>query len=140
VHELQRRVVPQRDAFQASQEAIMALPGLTRGSREYLRDVGDHLVQVAGELARQNDDLAALTSTYFNASTNRLNVLATRLTIIATAFFVWTLVTSFFGQNFEWLTSNIDTFGDFLVLGIGGLIVPTLIMAALFWHKRRDWF
>ena len=33
------------------------LPGLTRGSREYLRDIGDHLAQVTSELYRQADDL-----------------------------------------------------------------------------------
>ena len=66
--------------------AIIALPGLTRGKREYLRDVGDHLVQVTGELQRQIDDLTTLTSTYFNANANRLNRRLTRLTVIATFF------------------------------------------------------
>lgn len=97
VHELLRRIIPQRDRFQTGSEAILGLPGLSRGSREYLRDVGDHLAQIAGELDRQQDDLNALTSTYFNANSNRLNAMATRLTVVATLFFVWTLVTSFFG-------------------------------------------
>ena len=34
---------------------------------------------------------------------NRLNAVATRLTIGGTLFLVWTLVTGFFGQNFGWL-------------------------------------
>ena len=48
VQELSRRVVPQRDHFLAGTETILSLPGLSRGTREYLRDVGDHLAQVAG--------------------------------------------------------------------------------------------
>ena len=112
---LLRRIVPQRDQFGAATEAIMALPGLTRGSREYLRDIGDHLAQVTGELYRQADDLATLTSTYFNANQNRLNRLATRLTVLGTFFLIWTLVTSFFGQNFGWLTDHIDSFEAFLL-------------------------
>ena len=73
VQSVQRKLVPQRDQFGAAVDAIVALPGLTHGTREYLRDIGDHLAQVTGELYRQTDDLGALTSTYFNANQNRLN-------------------------------------------------------------------
>jgi len=66
--------------------------------------------------------------------------MATRLTVVATLFFVWTLVTSFFGQNFGWLVDNIDTRQDFLVCGLGGLAVPTLLLGLLFYVKREDWF
>lgn len=139
VHDLLRRIAPQRDQFEASRAAILELPGFSRGARDHLADVGDHLEQVAGELARQNDDLASLTATYFSARTNRLSALATRLTVIATAFFVWTLVTSFFGQNFGWLVANIDSRTDFLLYGVGGLVVPGVAFAAYYWRKRSDW-
>jgi magnesium transporter len=136
---LLRRLVPQRDQFGQASEAIVALPGLTHGAHAYLRDIGDHLAQVTNELYRQSDDLGALTSTYFNANSNRLNALATRLTVLATFFLIWTLVTSFFGQNFHWLTEHVDSFGSFLVLGVGGLAVPTLFAAVYFWRRRREW-
>jgi magnesium transporter len=139
VQMLLRRVVPQRDQFNAASDAILALPGLTHGKREYLSDVGDHLSQISSELYRQGDDLGALTSTYFNANANRLNQLATRLTVLATFFLVWTLVTSFFGQNFLWLTEHIQSFQAFLIFGVGSLIVPTLVTAVYFWRRRREW-
>jgi magnesium transporter len=139
VQSLLRRLVPQRDQFGAATEAILALPGLSRGSREYLRDIGDHLAQVAGELHRQADDLSALTSTYFNANANRLNRLAARLTILATFFLIWTLVTSFFGQNFRWLTDHISSFEAFVFYETVGLVLPTLLGAAYFWRRRREW-
>jgi magnesium transporter len=139
VQGVQRKLVPQRDQFGAAMDAIVALPGLTRGSREYLRDIGDHLAQVTGELYRQTDDLSALTTTYFNANANRLNRLATRLTVLATFFLIWTLVTSFFGQNFKWMTDRIDTLEAFLVYDGVGLVLPTLIAAVYFWRRRREW-
>jgi magnesium transporter len=139
VQALQRRLVPQRDQFGAASDAIMALPGLTRGTRAYLRDVGDHLAQVTGELYRQVDDLGALTSTYFNANANRLNRLATRLTVLATFFLIWTLVTSFFGQNFGWLVRHIDSFEAFLIYDGIGLVIPTILAGAYFWRRRREW-
>ena len=64
---------PSATASSTGTEAILDLPGLARGAREYLRDVGDHLAQIAGELHRQQEDLTALTATYFNANANRLN-------------------------------------------------------------------
>jgi magnesium transporter len=140
IQELSRRVVPQRDRFTAGTEIILNLPGLARGAREYLRDVGDHLVQIAGELHRQQEDLTALTATYFNANANRLNAVATRLTIGGTFFLLWTLVTGFFGQNFGWLVDNIDTQKAFLTYGVGALVIPTVIVGVVFWVKRKDWF
>jgi magnesium transporter len=139
VQSLLRRMVPQRDQFPAAMESILALPGLTRDSRDYLRDIGDHLAQVTGELHRQTDDLGALTSTYFNANANRLNRLATRLTILATFFLIWTLVTSFFGQNFKWLTDHIDTLEAFVFYETVGLVLPTFMAAVYFWRRRREW-
>jgi magnesium transporter len=140
VHDLSRRVVPQRDRFTTGSDAILDLPGLARGTREYLRDVGDHLVQIASELHRQQEDLTALTSTYFNANANRLNAVATRLTIGGTFFLIWTLVTGFFGQNFGWLVRNIDTRHDFYLYGVSALVIPTVIIGTMFWVKRKDWF
>ena len=82
----------------------------------------------------------ALTATYFNANANRLNRVATRLTIGGTFFLAWTLVTGFFGQNFGWLVGNIDSKHDFLIYGVGALVVPTVVIGAVFWVKRKDWF
>jgi magnesium transporter len=140
VHQLHRLVSAQRDQFQTARDAIVGLEGLTQGARPYLRDIGDHLFQVSGEFQRQGEDLMALTQTYFSANSDRLNAVATRLTIGGTIFVVYTVVTGFFGQNFGWLVGNIDTKQDFLVFGLGALVVPTVILLTLFWVKRDDWF
>ena len=140
VHELQRLIAGQRDQFQTASGAILELAGLSHGTREYLRDIGDHLAQIGGELQRQNDDLTALTGIYFNASAERVNRTATRLSVVATFFVVWTLITGFFGQNFRWLVDSVETRTDFLVFGVGGLVVPTVALGAVLWVKRHDWF
>jgi magnesium transporter len=140
VREHHRLLAEERDQFKPAAEAIRGLAGLTGGAREYLRDVGDHLAQLAGEFQRQNEDLFALAQTYFNANADRLNAVATRLTVFGTLFLTWTLVTGFFGQNFEWLVSSVSSTRDFLIFGVGGLVLPTLVLGVLFWVKRRDWF
>jgi magnesium transporter len=140
VRELLRLSAAQRDQLHTARETILALEGFAKGARPYLRDIGDHMVQIAGEFQRQSDDLTSLTQTYFNANSDRLNAVATRLTIGGTIFLICTLVTGFFGQNFGWLTDSIDSKRDFLVYGVGGITVPTVILLTLFWFKRRDWF
>lgn len=140
VHALQRLVTSQRDQFREAAVEILALRGFSHGSRAYLRDVGDHLAQVSGELQRQTDDLMSLTATYFNANSDRLNAVATRLTIGTTLFVIWTLVTGFFGQNFGWLVDHIESRDAFLFFGVGGLVVPTVVLLTLFYVKRDDWF
>jgi magnesium transporter len=71
---------------------------------------------------------------------NRLNEVATRLSVLATIFVPLTIITGFFGQNFGWLVRNIDTRHDFLIYGVGSLVIPTVILGTLFWVKRKDWF
>jgi magnesium transporter len=140
VRDLHRLAAAQAEGFGTAHDAIVHLPGFARSNKPYLRDIGDHLHQVAGEFQRQTEDLISLTQTYFNANADRLNATATRITIGGTIFVVWTVVTGFFGQNFGWLVDKIDTRHAFLVFGLGGLIVPTVILLTLFWVKRHDWF
>jgi magnesium transporter len=140
VHNLARIVSQQREGFARGSEEILGLAGLSKGSRAYLRDVGDHLVQVSGELQRQTEDLMALTGTYFNANSDRLNAVATRITVAGTLFVIWTLVTGFFGQNFGWLVRHVNSGRAFLIFGVGGFVVPTVILLTVFWVKRDDWF
>jgi magnesium transporter len=140
VRELHRLADTQHEQFRAAHEGILALEGFAAGSKPYLRDISDHLTQIAGEFQRQTEDLISLTQTYFNANSDRLNNVATRLTVGGTLFLVWTFVTGFFGQNFGWLVDNVESKHDFLVFGVGGLTIPTVILLTLFWVKRHDWF
>jgi magnesium transporter len=140
VRELSRLGSTQRDHFPEAAEAIRSLEGLNQGTQAWFRDVGDHLAQIAAELSRQNEDLVALTDTYFNANADRLNAVATRLTVVGTLFVVATIVTSFFGQNFGWLVDHIDSERSFLIWGVGGLAVPLAVAGAILWIKRRDLF
>ena len=48
-------------------------------------------------------------------------------------------MTSFFGQNFGWLTRHIDSFESFVIYETVGLVLPTVAAAIYFWRRRRDW-
>jgi magnesium transporter len=130
---LSQVVVAQRDMLLDGGELIECLPGLEgEEARHPFRDVHDQLVLTAGRVAYGREILGDALSAYLATTSNRLNELAARITLIATIFVPLTLVTSFFGMNFGWMVDHIDSRADFLVLGVGGLIVPVVVAVALF--------
>jgi magnesium transporter len=128
---LRRVVAPARDLFQ-SPEQITGLPGLAASAHDYLRDVYDHLLRISELIDAQRDVLSTAMDVYLSTSSNQLNVIMKRLTLISTVFLPLTFVTGFFGQNFGWLVDRISSPAAFLVLGIGGLAVPLAVLMIVF--------
>jgi magnesium transporter len=60
-----------------------------------------------------------------------INQMAGRLTIVATIFLPLTFATGFFGMNFGWMVDHISSAESFLVLGVGGMILPLIVAAVL---------
>jgi magnesium transporter len=109
--------------------------------RPYFRDVRDHLLLVDEEVTDQRDLLGtvlqanmAVISVDQTKLSLQQNTTIEQLTILATIFLPLTFVTGFFGQNFGWLVRHIDSPGKFIIYGIGGLLLP-LVM--LYWWLRR---
>ena len=129
----QRRVVdPARDLFQRAPEQITGVPGLAPDTRDYFRDVYDHLLRISEQIDSYRDVLTSAMDVYLSTSSNRLNLVMQRLTLIATIFLPLTFVTGFFGQNFRWLVDRIDGFASFAILGIGGLAIPAAMLVLMF--------
>jgi magnesium transporter len=107
----------------------------------YLRDVQDHLLLVNEEVAAQRDLLGtileanmAVISVEQTKVSVRQNSTMERLTVLATVFLPLTFVTGFFGQNFGWLVGSIDGFPAFAAYGLGGLLVPLVLL--FFWLRH----
>ena len=60
--------------------------------------------------------------------------------MIATFFLVWTLVTSFFGQNFGWLTDHIDSLAAFVLYDGLDAGRPDVLAGIYFWRRREQWW
>ncbi|MFI9332993.1 magnesium and cobalt transport protein CorA [Kitasatospora sp. NPDC052868] len=109
----------------------------------YFRDVHDHLLLVNEEVAAQRDLLTtvleaniAVISVEQNRITLRQSATMERLTIVATVFLPLSFVVGFFGQNFAWLVRHIDTLTEFVALGLGGLLLPCLVLY-VWLHRQR---
>jgi len=111
--------------------------------RHYVRDVRDNLLAVDEEVAAQRDLLGAILeanmavlSVEQTTISVQQNSTIEQLTILATVFLPLTFVTGFFGQNFGWLVEHIAGSAAFVVYGLGGLLVP-LVLLFLWLRLRR---
>jgi magnesium transporter len=113
--------------------------------KPYLHDVNDNLLLVNEEVAAQRDTLGSVLEanmaviTVEQTQVNiRQNATIEQLTILATVFLPLTFITGFFGQNFRWLVDHVEGLPEFLAFGIGGLIIPLILLFLwLRYHRRR---
>ena len=138
------------DFYRAVHPLLAPLDMLERGSFvavdtplvPYLRDVHDHVRLVDEEVAAQRDLLTtvleanmAVISTQQTETNVRQNESVRQLTLVATVFLPLTFLTGFFGQNFGWLIEHTNSFGEFLVFGVGCLLAAMLLLYA--WLRRE---
>jgi magnesium transporter len=135
--DLRRVITPQRDLLAQRMDDILEIPGLEVDSRNYFRDVYDHLIRISDQIDAYRDLLAGSRDAYLSVTSNRLNQITKQLTVIATIFLPLSFVVGFFGQNFKWLVTNVQSPAAFFALGIGSLVIS--VLALLVWFRRNDY-
>ncbi|KHK99925.1 magnesium transporter CorA [Microbacterium mangrovi] len=135
------------DFYRAVHPLLNVVSTVERGSlapalQPYLRDVQDHLTLINEEVAAQRDLLGTVLEANLSVLSVeqtrvgvRQNATMERLTVLATVFLPLTFITGFFGQNFSWLVEHMTGVVPFIVYGIGGLVIPLVL---LMWWLRRE--
>jgi magnesium transporter len=131
---MRKVITPQRDLFARAGDDIIQLPGLEPGTRDYFRDVYDHLIRISDLIDSYRDLLTGAMDVYLSTVSNRLNVVMKRLTVVATVFLPLSFIVGFFGQNFGWMVQHVGTLTDFVVFGIGSLVASCV--ALVVWFHR----
>ena len=97
--------------------------------------------RIQEEILAQRDQLISVLEAHLSLINIRQSEIAAeqnqvvrRLTLVSTVFLPLTFITGFYGQNFGWLVSHIDSFAAFALLGIAGLVIPFIGIVA--WFKR----
>ena len=135
---LRRVITPQRDLTARTIGELDELPGLSHGSRDYFRDVYDHLIRVSDLVDSYRDLLTSMMDVYLSTVSNRLNQVMKQLTLVATVFLPITALTGFFGQNFGWLVLHVRSLWSFLVFGVGGAALSCVLLYT--WFRRQRFF
>lgn len=128
-----RRIVgPQRDVL--SQLTRGEVPFIRETTRIYLRDVQDHLIRTVEMVELYRDLVMGTRDLYLSSVSNNLNQIMKTLTIMSVVALPLTVVTSFFGMNFEHIPGLHSPLGLWLSVTVMFSIVAGLLY--LFYRKK----
>lgn len=129
--EIRRAIWPTREVV----NALLRQQGFISAEVQlYMRDVYDHSVHVIEQLDALRELIGDLLDIHLTAVSNRLNAEVRVLTVVTTLFAPATLITGFFGMNFQTMPLIEKHDGWLIALGIIGGAAVT--MALLFWRRR----
>lgn len=97
---LRRAIWPLREAVASLTRDASEL--ITDGTRIYLRDCYDHIVQIVDLVETYRELTADLRDLYMSALSNRINETMRVLTIISTMFIPLTFIAGIYGMNFDY--------------------------------------
>jgi magnesium transporter len=118
---MRRQLGPQRGIFERIGEEIGQVENLVSDNEHYFERVYE-------QLNRMVDGIDAAADSMAKSMDLRMNETMYWLTVVATIFLPLTFLTGFFGMNFGWLVHSIDTELAFLVLGVGGSALATVLV------------
>jgi magnesium transporter len=110
-------------------------PLLTDSTKVFLRDVHDHVVQIADTIETFREMLSSMLEIYLSSVSYKLNSVMKVLTVITTIFMPLTFLVGIYGMNFEHMPELKWEYGYVFVWG--AILLIAGIMLALF--KRKDW-
>lgn len=141
IFETRKEVVLLRHSIGPLREILAALtsgglPHVRPELRTYFRDVYDHVLRLLESLETQRDILAGLLEAYLTQVSNRMNEVMKTLSLVATLVLPLTVITSFFGMNFEWMPLIKRPWGVAVTTGA----MLSLSLGLLLYYRRRHWF
>ena len=139
LHELRTDIVrlrntlrPQRDLFGLLTR--LEIPLFHKETRNYLRDVQDHMISALDTLDANREIAASLMEVQATLVSNEVNEVIKVLTVLFTVTLPIALVSSAFGMNVAFFGFN-QPEGLYLALAL--MIAPTL--ALVVWMRRKGW-
>jgi magnesium transporter len=135
VTELRRYLGAQRDVFQK-----LITHGIHLQQQDmtlYYRDVYDHIVRQYETVDSLRDLLSSAMDVYLSTVSNRLNQTTKALTVIASLFLPLSFLTGFYGMNFAYLTTVLETPYAAFAVGVFTMLIAIGIQLYLF--RRRGW-
>jgi magnesium transporter len=129
---LRRSLAPLREVVA---NLMSGVPYVDEDLRPFFRDAYDHVLRLLDEVETNRDILGGLLESYLSQASNRMNAVMKRLTALAMIGLPFTVVSGYFGMNFEvmpWLKQQ------------WGIAAATVLMCGLsagafMLFKKNDW-
>ena len=102
----------------------------------YYRDVHDHLIRIFEVVDSYRDQMSSALDAYLSMTSNRMNEVMKRLTVVAAIFLPITFLTGVFGMNFgaqPWVQHDP---GWLFWASVAVMIVIT-VMQIMFYRRKR---
>ena len=103
--------------------------------RFYLRDVYDHIIQVADTIETYRDMLSGLLDIYMSSVSHKMNEVMKVLTVIATLFIPLTFFAGVYGMNFHYMP-ELEWRFSYPVFWLAAIF---LLVLMLILFKRKKW-
>jgi len=131
---LRRAVGPQREILLAL--ASRRVPHVRAETQAYFRDIYDHALRIVDTLEASRDELTTLLDAHLSQISNRLSQVMKTLSVVAILAMPLTIVTSFFGMNFEVMPLIHSAAGVWIATGI----MLGLVIVAIVYFRWKRWF
>lgn len=131
--QIRKVISPQRDAVS---ELVRFEKYVKPENLAYFRDIFDRLLRILDLVDSARDIISGSMDIYLSATSNKLNEIMKKLTIVATIVLPLTLITGIYGMNFDFMPELRSQYGYFGVLTI--MVVFSLIMFIYF--KKKKWW
>jgi magnesium transporter len=135
-----KSIGPQRDFIDKLTRNTM--PFISKKAAAYFKDISDHIHRAYISLEATRDIATTIFDAYVSMisnrlaeSSNKLNSVMHRLTLIATIFMPLTFITSLYGMNFHYMPELYWKWGYYAVLAV--IILTVIIMLSYF--KKNKW-
>ncbi|MDF2718399.1 MAG: metal transporter [Paenibacillus sp.] len=131
---LRKTIIPMRDLLYrvVNSDRVEGL----KDQLVYFTDIYDHLLKLSEMIESNREMTADLRDNYISLSSNRMNTIMKRLTVITTIFMPLTFIAGIYGMNFNFMPELEWHWGYFTVLGV--MFVIGFGMFA--WFRNKGWF
>jgi magnesium transporter len=104
-------------------------------SRYYLRDIYDHLLRISDTVSTFRDTMSGVIDVYLSSVSNRLDIIVQRLTVVTIGIGVLTVISGFYGMNFEhnWPPFSAVWGVPFVLLL---MLIGLIVVIRLFWRTE----
>ena len=146
IYELKRKLIDLRRSIWPLREVIGAFersesPLIHSYTRLYMRDLYEHVVQVADTVDTNREMVSGLLEIYLTSLSHKTNEIVRLLTVISTIFIPLTFLAGVYGMNFNTQAGplNMPELG-FRFGYLGFWIMTLVIVGSLIWFfRRRKW-